>query len=255
LAAEALAVAALGAAICACDRGAHSAVSSLEVPVGEVQSVQSFGELRKIMHQGQTGPVFRVRDANAAPHAFAIGALSGLRGEVTILDGETWLAYPDGAHARVLRDPGTSEEATLFVLARVPAWRAVGVAARVPFDRLDDFIEETAAASGIDVSKPFPVRIEGPLVFARWHVVDGSRMGTGDSSHADHVRTAVTGRLEGVDAQLVGFFARSAQGVYTHVGQRTHFHLIDRASDTMGHVDEVEIGAGARVLFAGGTAT
>jgi hypothetical protein len=78
--------------------------------------------------------------------------------------------------------------------------------------------------SGLHIHEIQPAqsaRVEGPLVFVRWHVVDGSRMDPDASSHADHVRTAVTGRLDDVDAQLVGFFARSAQGVYTHVSQRT----------------------------------
>jgi acetolactate decarboxylase len=201
------------------------------------------------MHEGQVGPTVNVQDAIAAPHAFAVGALSGLRGEVTVLDGAVWLAYPDGHRARVERVVRTDEQATLFVLAHVPEWSPQPIHAEVPFEHLDQFIEEQAKAAGVDVSAPFPVRIDGPVTAVQWHVVGGTPARGGHASHEDHLRDAVKGSLENVDAQLIGFFAQSAQGLFTHMGQRTHFHLVQADTLTTGHVDRVTIKPGARILF------
>jgi acetolactate decarboxylase len=210
--------------------------------------VRSFGELRKIMHEGQVGPTASIQGAIAEPHAFAVGALSGLRGEVTVLDGAIWLAYPDGNRARVERVPQTAEQATLFVVAHVPEWVPRPIHAEVQFEQLDQFIEDQAKEAGLDVGRPFPVRIEGPIAGAQWHVVGGAPPGGSDASH-DHLQNAVKGSLEDVDAQLVGFFAQSAQGVFTHMGKRTHFHVVQADTRTMGHVDRVTVKPGARILL------
>ena len=101
--------------------------------------VQTFGRLRDIMHDGKTGPVANVHDALESPHAFAVGALSGLRGEITILDGEVWLAYPSGGSVRVVQDSRTTEWATLLVLAHVTSWATAMVPRDVPFENLDAF--------------------------------------------------------------------------------------------------------------------
>jgi acetolactate decarboxylase len=242
-------------ALSACEAPAKQLPSAQSTDVARSATVpvrvQTFGELHKIMHEGQTGEVFRVGDAIAQPHAFAVGALSGLRGEVTIRDGVIWLAYPQGDHARVAQDQQTSEQATLFVLSHVPAWQTSAITAPVSNADLDAFIEARAIAAGIDAGQPFPVRIEGPMVSVDWHVIDGNRLSEG-GSHEDHLRAAVTGRLRDVEAELVGFFGQSAQGVFTHMGQRSHFHVIEPVSETTGHVDALEIGAGARLMLAVG---
>ena len=52
---------------------------------------------------GTIGQVVRQRDVTAkvelaevlrTPHAFGLGSLSELRGEITIVDGIAWLSYP-----------------------------------------------------------------------------------------------------------------------------------------------------------------
>ena len=72
----------------------------------------------------------------------------------------------------------------------------------------------------------------------------------GGPSHADHLGTSVRGKLQNTDVRLVGFFGQTAQGVFTHMGRRTHFHVLEPDSRTMGHVDEVDIQRGARVFLA-----
>jgi hypothetical protein len=42
---------------------------------------------------------------------------------------------------------------------------------------------------------------------------------------------------------VVGFYSAAHQGVFTHMGERTHLHAI--VGDATGHVDALAIGAGA----------
>src|SRR5688572_4171827 len=64
--------------------------------------VSTFGHLRAVVHERDLAPKVKLAEVLARPHAYAVGALSELRGEVTIVDGVAWLAYPAaGGGARV----------------------------------------------------------------------------------------------------------------------------------------------------------
>lgn len=93
--AELLPFAVLVAAV-ACGSAAPPSPATIEV--------RHFGALRQIMHEGRTKAAVRLDQVVPGPHAFALGALSELRGEVTVVDDVVWTAYP--------RDDGTAEVRT-----------------------------------------------------------------------------------------------------------------------------------------------
>jgi acetolactate decarboxylase len=211
--------------------------------------VRTFGALRDIMHAGRTEARVALSDVTPGPHAYAIGALSELRGEVTVVDDVAWLAYPTDdrdVRIRTTRAPDEQAEAALLVTANVPAWRTVPVDADVPFDALDARVEALAADAGVDVSRPFPVRIDGPLVDVRWHVIDGRRIAGVGHSRADHAQAAASGTVPRTTGTLVGFFSKAHHGVFTHMGSNTHFHFVsDEGGKRTGHVDHVVVRRGA----------
>lgn len=57
----------------------------------------------------------------------------------------------------------SQETATLLVVSQVQKWQRAKLPADVPFDELDATVERLAKEKGIDVSKPFPVRVQGEL--------------------------------------------------------------------------------------------
>lgn len=208
-------------------------------------SVETYGELRAMMHEGKTGPVVNLGSI-LTPTVYGLGALSELRGEVTILGGNVWLAYPEeGDNTRVETTTSTTESAALFVAANVQSWKAVPIPDDIEFSALDQRIEALASAAGVDVEKPFPVLVEGELTGLRWHVIDGRRLTPGPSSHEQHMRMAAKGEAPLVRATLLGFFSKQHQGVFTHRGQNIHFHFIDPEKRLSGHVDAVGIRKGA----------
>jgi len=200
------------------------------------------------MHEGETGPQVLVAIASQ-PDTYGVGALSGLRGEVTIVDGTAWLAYPgnDGT-IRVQRDPpGSSESATLLATARVPRWRSVTIATDIGPDSLEDAIEALAGANGIDVEKPFPLLVEGIVSEVAWHVLAGRKISAGGGHHADHLRDAASGTIREAPGLLVGFFSKHHQGVFTHMGQRSHLHVLTADGRIMGHADHAGVRAGGKL--------
>ncbi len=212
--------------------------------------IKTYGALRGIFHQGQTGPQVQLSEV-AGPDVQAVGALSESRGEVTIVDGTIWLAYPDGkGSARVESVPQSEEKAMLLVTASNKQWRRVPLEEDIDEANLDAKLEAIAVAQGIDVNSAFPLRIEGPVANLKWHVLDGSKA-TGEpmKSHKDHMRMAVTGTVAQTEGKLVGFFSKKHYGVFTHMGSNSHLHVVLAKEGISGHVDGVTLKKGAVLLL------
>jgi hypothetical protein len=202
------------------------------------QGVRHYGSLHAIMHDGDRGPHVDLASVMQSPRVIAVGALSEMRGEITIVDGEAWLSYGTAeGTVQARRATSTDEHATLLVVTEVASWTAPRTFENdVPLAELDARIEALARASGVDVGRPFAVRIEGELADLSAHILRG----------AGHGRTTLT--RESAQARVVGFFSRGDQGVFTHMGSFTHLHVLLDA-DITAHVDGIVIRAGATIAF------
>ena len=228
---------------CAPSRSATSATAS---SAGGETTV--YGALRALMHEGKTGPEVALSSIVPGPHLYAVGALSELRGEVTVLDDDVWLAYPsDDGTARVTKVRTSNEQAALLVTARVAAWRRIPITSDVPSDRLDEEIERLARANGIDATRPIPLVVEGALGDVVWHVIDGRKFAAA-KTHEEHAAAAVRGSVGRANGALVGFFSTRHQGVFTHMDKKTHLHVVLPKENVSGHVDGVTLLPGSTLL-------
>lgn len=204
--------------------------STAPVPPGIRVEVE--GSLRDVMHGGSTEGRIALAEV-VRPGAIAVGALEGLRGEVTVLDGKmTASVVTEGAI--VTSEAAGALRATMLVHARVDDWREIPIRGPIGAGRLDQEIERALVAGGVALDAPVPIVIDGSFSSLTWHVIDG---GHGSS-------TTMTRSTPG-PALLVGFFSRHHEGVFTHAGQRTHLHAL--TSEATGHVDEAAV-AGAATL-------
>ena len=143
----------------------------------------------------------------------------------------------------------TTAGATLLVTSVVPSWQERPINQAVPFDQLDAFIEREARAAGVTVEEAFPFRIEGAPTRLDWHVIDGSKIPKDAHGHEAHMRTAVRGSLAGTPVQILGFYSPKHHAVFTHHDTNTHAHVISDAPMVTGHIDHVDINAGARLFL------
>jgi acetolactate decarboxylase len=210
---------------------------------------KTFGMLHEVMMMGKTDPKVTLSEL-PQKHLYAVGALSGLRGEVAVIDGVTWLAYgsPDG-RIKVETRKGSDEKATLLVASTVSRWQRVTLAEDVPFSKLDAAIEALAKSKGVDVGRAFPVMVEGSFVDIHWHVLKGAPPGGGGHSHGAHHEMAISRISAQGKGTLVGFFSTKHQGVFTHMGSNTHFHVVLPKEKITGHVDSVGLEKGNTVLL------
>jgi acetolactate decarboxylase len=187
--------------------------------------VQVYGALRAMFHEGKTGAMVSLDSLLPNADLYGVGALADLSGEVTVIGGRAYLAYPEGAEAtRTESTLQADVAATLLVTSEVPSWQSVVTDRAIRFEELDD---DTF----------------GDL---QWHVIDGRRLTGGGSSHQDHRAAAVKTQRDRATATLVGFYSENDQGVFTHMGSRAHLHCVVLST---GHVDHVDIPAGITVKF------
>jgi hypothetical protein len=195
--------------------------------------------LRALMHEGRTESRVAIAPLLATPHLYAVGAVTGMRGEVTVIDSAASLSLGERDAGRASAAVG-DEGATLLVASTVAEWRHVAIAEDIQFADLDRRIEEYAAAAGIDVEKPFPFLIEGPVADVRWHVLKGP---PNPSAPHDHSGNAITGEQAAMTATVVGFFSKHDHGVFTHMGQNVHAHVVNASLGLAAHADLLSIGA------------
>lgn len=207
------------------------------------------GALRPMLHEGKTGPAVNLSRLLPDEALYAVGALAGLAGEVTVVGGEVYLSYgkEQQPEAKVAED--SEAAAALLVSAHVPAWRLMKTEKVIEFDKLDDAIAHLATKAGLDVNGRFPFVVEGRVRDLEWHVLAGvPPAGTGES-HEDHLKDAAAFRLPNTIATLVGFYSPSDEGVFTHMGSKTHVHVVAGTPPGTGHVDHVMVLPGAIVRF------
>jgi acetolactate decarboxylase len=206
-----------------------------------------------MMHEGKTDAAVSLGTMLPDPDLFALGALAGLAGEVTVLGGMAYLAYPQGAdEARTEMTEASAAGAALLVAARVPAWQRVTMPEAARFEDLDEAIAGLAGSVGWSADARFPFLMEGEFEALRFHVIDGARLPAGAGGHGDHTAASVKMERTRATARVLGFYSRTDEGVFTHMGSRTHLHCVLEEPLVSGHVDHIVVPAGTEVRFPAG---
>jgi acetolactate decarboxylase len=212
-------------------------------------TLTTYGSLSDVMKEGKTGPAVWLRKMGDDPSLVGIGALSGLRGEVAVLDGNVWLGYSTNAtspHGRALS--GTDETAAFLTVASVPEWQTFTLATRVHGADLALRLEKLAGDAGLDARLAIPVVVTGRFENLRYYVADGRGLISGrpilEKELAQTSSRTAHANAKGV---LVGFFSTGAHPAMLHPGVRHHLHVVLPEKTEIGHVERVDLEVGTTV--------
>ena len=210
---------------------------------GDAARVKIVGTMRSVMHGGDLKPTISI-DTLIRDHLYGIGPMAYLKGEITIIDGVSYLASVL-QDSTIRMDTSFKAAAPFFVYANVESWREV----TVPDEILTNTaIERFLAQVTADRTEPFTFRLSGVAETAMIHVVnlpEGAKVANSDAAHngqEDYV-------LRGQSVDVIGFFSKLHQGIFTHHNSNTHMHLITTDRKMMGHVDGVAFKRGSLKLW------
>lgn len=213
--------------------------------------VQIWGGVEDALHKGQIEGRVRVLDVCDGDGCVALGAAAFLNGEIIAIDGEALIAVAsEGGKSYEVRPVVAEDEATILAAAKVAAWSPTPIGSDLDPDDFETYIEEAALAAGIDIARPFPFLVRGPIIDLEAHVV-GGRCPVRTPGQAGHEGAPYRAKAARTDATLVGFFVARGGHSITHHGSRTHVHVkteID-GKPFIGHVDYFAVTEGSTLLL------
>ncbi len=214
-------------------------------------SVSQFGSMSEVMRGGQTQPRISIANAINQPNAIAVGALENLDGEITIINGEVWVArFVDGNLITTGPKPVATDQATLLTLTHVSEWKSTSIDTTLSGAQLEAHIKQAADQFGVDTSQPFPFRIEGNITNINLHVINGYCPVANDPAvrNAEPYRWS---RNEPTYGTVVGFFAPNKAGTMTHHNTSIHAHGIYHINNLTytGHLDSFIVNIGSTLYI------
>jgi alpha-acetolactate decarboxylase len=198
-------------------------------------------------------PHVTLAEVLSEPNAHGVGALSGLEGEITILNGQAWIARPEGTGLRVDGPRADSADGAAFLtVTHVDAWTEFPIEQSLQQKALEDFIVQCAVRNGVDPHLPFPFQIEGQVTDLQVHVINrecpmrpGARLTTDQRAWRYQLESPVP-------ATIVGFYAADSVGELTHPGTSIHAHAIFEVNGepVTAHVERIAVDGGAMLRLA-----
>jgi alpha-acetolactate decarboxylase len=202
------------------------------------------GTMRQVMRDGHTEARVELSPL-ARPGTFAVGAATGLDGEVTIDDGDIWITrYADERISTTGPDIASTDAATLLTIARPISWSGTWRLGAAKGREFEAAIRDAARSDGLRAGDPFLFTIDGHADGMAVHIVAGR------CPHAHPEAEAARLTLPaGAPVRIVGIFAEDRAGELTHHGSAIHAHAIfDRDGQaTTAHIDAPAIESGARL--------
>jgi len=209
-------------------------------------TVRVFGAMRHFMMQGNLNGTVALDTLLRRPHLYALGVAEGLHGELLVWDGAGTLTRTAPKQGTTTK-PAIGSKAALLVAAQVPRWQAVPVPAAVRTDAaLEKLVTRHAARLGLDTTKALPFRLSGRAQAVHWHVMEWNGPAAKHTME-NHKQYAVKGRFANQPVDVLGFFSRHHQSVFTHHTTFVHLHVRPAGKAFAAHVDSLH--------FAPGTAT
>lgn len=216
-----------------------------------VQHGKMHEAIGKQQHQGRV----QLSELVKRPHFFAVAALEGLAGEVTIHNGTLTVTSIDSDGQLKPVTNASHRKATMLVGAYIPSWTRQKVAKKISPKDFDQFIADTASAAGIDTTNAFVFTVEGEFSDVSLHVINGAcpihaRMKEIDLPKDKRPFAREYKKIQGT---LVGVFAKDSVGNLTHPATWTHAHILfkDRETDKQvtGHIERIGLLEGSVVML------
>lgn len=234
--------------------GALNAIAFAEQP--RDGTIVQFGNMHEAIGEQQDQGRVQLGQLVKQPHFYAVAALEGLAGEVTIRNGIVTITSVDSeGHLNAVEESNTNRKATMLVGAYIPSWIRQKIPNKVAPQEFDKFIADSASAAGVNTDKPFVFSMKGEFTDVRFHVINGACPIHARIQEIDlpKEQQPFESELKQVPGTLVGVYAKDAVGNLTHPATSTHVHLVYKNESTgrllTGHIEKIGLAAGTVLML------
>jgi len=207
-------------------------------------TVEVRGAMRNVMWKGELGATIQTDTITGKKGLYGLGPMAFLKGELLLMDGVTYRSSViDSQRMRVekVADAG----APFFVYTHQANWKMMELPDIVTnLAALEKYLDRIAAKN----DSPFIFRLMGVPDSATIHIVnlpEGAKVSSPNDAHQGQTNYSVPATR----VELVGFFSRHHQAVFTHHDTFLHIHLVTDTKDRMGHLDSIRFQARNMRLF------
>jgi acetolactate decarboxylase len=167
---------------------------------------------------------------------YGLGPNAFLQGEIVIINGKNYVSKVTSDSTMTVAHID-SVEAPFFVYTNINEWKSLGLPKTIKTIKdLEQFIDSKTK----DKKRPFAFKLKGTIENGMIHVQNLPK-GTKVSSPQEAHQGQVNYNLGNETVEIIGFFSKEHQGVFTHHDSFLHMHLITKSLNRMGHLDEVSI--------------
>ena len=204
----------------------------------ESYEFEQWGELKEVLALGKSEGRIALDAVCGREHAYGIGALEALGGEILVWDGEVLVSRSLSSGSAEDSD-GEGEMAALLALAEVPEWSTQALPETHNLDELEALLSHEVRKAKLNPEKPIPFLIEGQCATLGFHVIGG--FCPVQEADAEVYRSG----LQDEPLRLMGFYFEGRAGILTHHGSRSHIHALMDGNPRVGHVESLSLRAGA----------
>ncbi len=207
--------------------------------------VHVIGQMRDVMWKGELEGKIHLDTIHNRTNLYGLGPEDYLRGEIMIIDGKAYRSRVSSGEDMVVEET-FDLKAPFFGYGWVQKWNSKVLPKKV---RSIKDLEDHLAA--LDLEEPLFFRLKGRVREAHIHVVnlpEGRKVSSPQEAHEGQVNYLLKDR----EVEILGFYSKHHKAIFTHHDTDVHMHLLTSDKKMMGHVDEMVLGDGMELWWAGG---
>lgn len=212
--------------------------------ISVAQEIKISGAMKNVMRNGELQGTIFLDTILPKKHLYAIGPLENLKGEITVLNGISYVSKvrEDGA---IEMNQTFDVKAPFLVYAHNATWDSVKVPDYIEgMHELEKWIDEYSE----QFQRPFVFLLKGKFEEVFFHIQnlpDGTVVRSPQDAHQGQGKY----RRFNTEGTFVGFFSKNHHTIFTHHDSDMHVHYLSNDELEMGHVDDLKLNNKYEVYF------
>lgn len=209
--------------------------------------VRHAGNRNTMIQKGDLSAHVNLETLSDIAHLYAVGPIEGLKGEITIYNGESSIATIESERPTIYSSLQYS--ALFLAYASASRWKQITIDKAISgLDNVEACIQNIAKQHNVDTQKPFPFRIEGIVDSLNYHIIYKSD--NAPHNKTEHQRAKQKFSVYNSRVLIIGFWTDlESQGLYTHPNKRTHLHFMLEDKTESGHIDNIQLREGVMLYL------